>query len=283
VLALAALPAAYLVMQRGWASPRRIKWLLAASLLIGAYSILTGDRNGLTDEPYTTPLYNTLLPNLYGHPLAPIQYVEYGHAISLGPVYDVYLPFLGSLVIPFVDYRWTALFAWFGMAVWLRHRPFAALSLAAPYVAVLAANGFNDLVALFFLTLALVPHDRVSSKISLVLALGAKQFCPILAVVYYALQRNWRWAIFSAAITGVILLPFYLQSPAGTVCHAVLSSPLPCGGSYDLVHSRFFVSHVNYWLYPLWILALFGPAVLTRLRRAFARNTARELPGAPTT
>ncbi len=96
---------------------RFVWFLLIAGVAFGVLSVLTGAGNGLTDEPYTTPHFVTLIwahQDPYVVPLV-FNYVQYGQTIHSYSIYP-YLPLLMFLQVPGLDYKWFALACWVGMS-----------------------------------------------------------------------------------------------------------------------------------------------------------------------
>ncbi|HTT15205.1 MAG TPA: hypothetical protein VMG81_05465 [Thermoplasmata archaeon] len=237
-------------------SLHRDRYFVAAwvgfALALAVASILTGYLNGLTDEGYATPEFARLYPNLYGTTLTLSQnHVTYAY---------IYLPLLPLLQIPGLDYRWITLASWAATVYLLRSNRFGAVVLGAPWVAVLAANGFNDFVPMVFVTLTLVTLSGRWARLTEVVALGLKQFANGILVVYYLLTRRWWEAAFAAAVTAAFLIPFAFLDASGVVCHALLLNAAPdCAGGFGVTSLTDLVSHLNYWAWPLLVLAIFAP------------------------
>jgi hypothetical protein len=233
-----------------------VPWAIPALLGLGAalaiVSVATGFLNGLSDEPYGTPAYASLGWGLYTHPVA-FSYVQYGTTYFANS-YDVYLPLLAFVQIPGIDYRWVSVLAWAGMIYLVRDRPIALTGLAVPWIPLLAANGQNDFVPLFALTLALaVPLGRYRWPAE-VFALALKQLANIVVVLYHLARREYLRAALAVLITLAILAPFLYLDANGVYCHVLLGDP----GTGCTGHPwTFFVFKRNYWLYPTWILVVF--------------------------
>lgn len=241
--------------------PRALLAYVAVVGSIAVVSILTGLLNGLSDEPYSTPAYASLGLSMYTHPVS-FDYVQYGvtyHEFS----YDVYLPLLTFVQVPFLDYRWVALAAWAGTVYLLRRDAFAAGGLATPWIAVLAANGQNDFVPLLALTGAIALGRYRGRWFVELVALGLKQFANVLVFLYHLARREYRAAALSLVATLAILAPFLWVDPGAVYCHVVVGDPTSaCAG-----HSwSFFVFKRNYWLYPTWALLVFHPTVARWVR-----------------
>jgi len=245
---------------------RFLAFWVGAALALALASVLTGFFNGLTDEPYATPAFIRLLPDLYGSPLQ-LVYYQYGSGpLSLDAAY-IYLPLMTFVQVPGLDYRWVTLGAWALMVYLLRRSGPAVLLVGSPWVALVAANGFNDLVPLTFLTLTFVTLRGWPGRVAEVVSLGLKQFANAILLVYYLGHRRWREALLVVGVTIAFLLPFAVLDLPAVVCHAVLLDPQPtCGGGYGAAFAAGTGSHLNYYVWVLWLLAVFGPAYVTRLK-----------------
>lgn len=242
-------------------APRALALYASVVLAAAIGSIVTGALNGLSDEPYSTPAYASLGLSMYTHPVS-FDYVQYGvtyHEFS----YDVYLPLLTFVQVPFLDYRWVALAAWAGTVYLLRRDAFAAGGLATPWIAVLAANGQNDFVPLLALTGAIALGRYRGRWFVELVALGLKQFANVLVFLYHLARREYRAAALSLVATLALLAPFLWVDPGAVYCHVVVGDPTSaCAG-----HSwSFFVFKRNYWLYPTWALLVFHPTVARWVR-----------------
>ncbi|HXQ48593.1 MAG TPA: GtrA family protein [Thermoplasmata archaeon] len=246
--------------------PRRIGFiylLLGAGIAFAVGSILTGAANGLTDEPFTTPRYAGLLlahQDPYIVPLA-FTYVQYGQTLHFHGVY-AYGPLLLFLQIPGLGYEWFALGCWTVLVLLVRKKFDIAVMLAQPYVALLAANGFNDLVVLVFLTLAFVGYEGRRQRWAEWLSLGMKQFANLFVLAYYVLRRDWRNTLVTAGVSAGFLLPFVYWSGPAVLCPAVLpGGVLGCRGGLALNYQ------LNDSLWLVWAVALFYPSVVRIARR----------------
>src|SRR5271170_399457 len=178
-----------------WTSPL----LIGIGLAVAVFSIFTGVLNGLSDEPYSTPAYASLGWALYSKNVA-FTYVQYG-TVHFENSYDVYLPLLTFIQVPGLDYRWVSLTAWIGSLYFLRKNPLAQAGFATSWIPVLAANGQNDFVPLFALTLALVvPLGRYRWAAE-AFSLALKQLANVVVVVYHLLRREYLRALAAVAIT----------------------------------------------------------------------------------
>jgi putative flippase GtrA len=243
-----------------WGLHRDTRFLVlwvGLGIALAVVSVVTGRWNGLTDEPYGTPAFAGLWPNLYGRPLD-LVYYQYGSGPYTISSYNVYLPLLAFVQIPGLDYRWVTVGAWLLMLWWVRRSGAAVTLLAAPWVALLAANGFNDFVPLAALTATFVALTGWRSRVAEVVSLGLKQFANVVVVAYHLWHRRWRDALVAAAVTAAILAPFAYLDAGGVFCHAILLGPTGCSGSSSLSSASAAISHLNYLLWPTWLLAIFG-------------------------
>jgi putative flippase GtrA len=238
---------------------------VGVSLAVAVLSVVTGRWNGLTDEPYGTPAFARLWPNLYGSSIH-LVYYQYSSGPYSVSFYNVYLPFLTFIQVPGVDYRWVTVAAWLLMIWFVRKNGASVTLLAAPWVAVLAANGFNDFVPLAALTATFVVLAGWRSRLAEVLSLGLKQFANVIVVAVHLWNRRWRDALLAVAVTAAILAPFAYLDPAGVWCHAVLAGPSGCAGAGGLSSLPVALGHLNYLLWPIWILAIFGSRYVAGLR-----------------
>jgi hypothetical protein len=233
-----------------------VPWAIPALLALGGalaiVSVVTGFLNGFSDEPYGTPAYASLGWGLYSHPVA-FFYTQYGKTYFENS-YDVYLPLLAFVQIPGLDYRWVSLLAWAGMIYFVRDRTVALAGLAVPWIPLLAANGQNDFVPLFALTLALVvPLGRYRWPAE-VFALALKQLANIVVFLYHLARGEYLRAALAVLITAAILAPFLYLDANGVYCHVLVGDP----GAGCVGHPwTFFVFKRNYWLYPTWVLVVF--------------------------
>lgn len=249
-----------------------VRWgiplLIGVGAAVGVFSVLTGVLNGLSDEPYSTPAYATLGWSLYSRPVV-FSYVQYGKTY-LENSHDVYLPLLTFVQVPGLDYRWVSLTAWAGGLYCLRHKPIALAGFATPWIPVLAANGQNDFVPLFALSLALfVPLGRYR-WLAEAFALVLKQPANVLLVAYHLVRREYWHALAAIAITVAILAPFLYLDAGGVWCHVLVGDP---GGSCVGHPWTFFVFKRNYWLYPSWAAVAFYAPIRRFLERVLLRRT----------
>lgn len=188
-----------------------------------------------------------------------------------------YFPALAVLQIPGIDYRWTALLAYAALLLALRDRPLALVAFANPIVARLAASGFNDFVPLALLAWSLrgrsasrgasAPRPSKAFAWLAGLAAAAKQFALPIVLLDCAIRREWRRAALATLAAAAVVLPFVLWDPAAFWRAVWAQNAERAGRAW---------THPNYWLWPLFALALVVPlAVSSRARpRARARSLA---------
>lgn len=257
--------------RRGATAYPRLPLLLgAAGAALAVVSIATGRLNGFSDEPYTTPAYAHLGWALYTQPIH-LVYVQYG-VTHTETSYYVYLPLLTYLQVPGLDYRWVSLGAWGAALYLLRRDPFAAGGYAAAWIPLLAANGQNDFVPLLALTVALALPAYRGQRWAEVVSLALKQPANIVVFFYHLLRREYGRAVLAIAVTVAILAPFLWIDPGAVVCHVIVGDP---GGGCGGHPVAFFVFKRNYWLYPAWAAAVFGPALVAGARRWRRRTSPR--------
>ncbi|MGA9839578.1 MAG: hypothetical protein WBF81_05630 [Thermoplasmata archaeon] len=247
-------------------APWGIPLLIVLGTGLAVYSIATGVLNGLSDEPYSTPAYASLGWSLYSHPVT-FTYVQYGRTFVENS-YDVYLPLLTFVQVPGLDYRWVSVVAWGGSLYLLRRNPLALAGFATPWIPVLAANGQNDFVPLFALTLALVvPLGRYRWAAE-AFSLALKQLANVVVVAYHLARREYLRALAAGVITAAILGPFLYLDAGGVWCHVIVGDP---GGACTGHPWTFFVFKRNYWLYPTWAAVVFFGPIRNTLERIAQR------------
>jgi len=275
-ITIGAFALAFPVVVRRLGVPRResfVRFLLFVGIAFGIVSVLTGWGNGLTDEPFTTPRFVTLLwahQDPYVVPLV-FNYVQYGQTIHSYSIYP-YLPLLMFLQIPWLAYKWVTLGCWVGMVVLVRKRFDAAVFLAQPYVVVMAASGYNDFPVLLLLTIAFVGWQGRRQRWAQLLALGAKQFANVIVVGYYALRRDWKNVLVSLAVSAAFIAPFLIWSGPNVLCPTVVADRLascPAGGAAQYL--------LNYALWPVWVLAIFYPTFVRDTEASAAHGRLRRL------
>ncbi len=260
------------VRRLGVAYATAARWIVAASILLALVSVSTGLFNGGTDEPFTTPRYLSVL--LAGHnPYATALVFSFsqtqgipGHVILLhSSTTFIYLPltlFLTAPGLPGVGFGLLMVAAWGASLYLLRHEPWSLLVWGSPVVAVWAANGFNDFAPLALLTFAFVVAARPRAGRTLeFLALGMKQFAPFVVAIYYLARRRWTAVAVTGAVTGLFLVPFLLWGPVDPVVCAAFLIPLQGCPIPNQFPGALFL-HWNYYLWPVWGVALFGPRLV---------------------
>ncbi|HTS33317.1 MAG TPA: GtrA family protein [Thermoplasmata archaeon] len=251
-----------------------VDFLLVAGIVFAVISILTGAANGLTDQSYSTPRFVGLLLQRQDPYVVPLsfQYQQYGQAFSFHSVYS-FLPLLLFLQVPGLNYKWFALAAWAGMVLVARRRFDTGVMLAQPYVAILAANGYNDLVVLLLLTIGFVGWEGRRQKWAEWLALGCLQLANVFVVAYHLVRRDWRNVALTLVISGAFLLPFVLWSGPGILCPAVTGDRLAACQS-----GSGFALHLDDSVWLVWGVAVFyGPLLGALRRRASSGWSARQL------
>ena len=237
--------------------------LAFASVTVALVSIVTGWGNGMTDEPYAMPAFIQPLlqgQNPYTTPIY-VTYNQYGTIFYLGPTKYVYLPLLIFLQ-PFIGagttyagtvYKIYVVLAWAVTLYLVRKSAFAVVAIGQPYMALLAASGFNDFVVLLLLTLAFVGVNGRRQKWAEILALGCKQSANAFIAVYWAIKRDWTNMTIALVVSIAWVLPFLIWDPSAFICDAVVLFPSGCGGA----STGGVLLHLNYWAWPVWILGVF--------------------------
>jgi putative flippase GtrA len=261
---------AFPVMVRRLKVPRRtgfVGFLLAAGIAFSVLSIFTGWGNGLTDEGFTTPRFAGFL--LSGHDpyttTLVFDFTQYGKSFT-STSYYVYLPLLMFLQIPGISYKWFSVLCWALGVVVVRKRFDTAVLLAQPYVMLVAASGYNDLVVLLLLTVGFVGIEGRRQKWAEWLALGCKQFANAFVLLYYAVRRDWRNLLVTAGISGAFILPFVLWGGTAVVCPAVFANRLS-----SCAHSAGPEVLLNYPVWAVWVVAVFYVPVAGAIRSAVRR------------
>jgi hypothetical protein len=234
--------------------------LIGSSVAIGVFSIVTGYINYLTDE-WATPYYVSILlggRDWYAVPLQ-FQYARMGMLLN-ATIWNVYLPLLPFVQVPWLDYRWFTLGIWVLMVYAVRKRYYASMALGGQYPALMAANGFNDVLPLLLLTLAFVTLKGRPAQTAKFLSLGMKQFANAFVFFYHVLRREWLQAGLAVLATVLFLLPFLIWDWKSAICTPILDMPPDCQSTENLlvnsVHSR-----INFALWPVWVVAIFYPAL----------------------
>ncbi len=250
-----------------------LRYLFVISAAIAVFSIATGIGNNATDEPFTMGPYLGVL--LRGQdPYTTSVWVSYSvHTLNLysehvsGPFHYVYLPLLLFFQVPgtgAVGYKSLCLACWVGIVYLLRKDRIAAIILVSPVVALVAANGFTDLPVLLLMTYSLRgAGPAVPKKAAEYATYAMKQFANAFWLIYYILRRDALQAALVVVLTLLFAAPFLLWHPTGIWCEALTFSESP-GCSSALNSSRQLsdlYSHWNYYLWILWLYALFRTQV----------------------
>ena len=282
LLALASFLVPTLIRRANVAYGKALPYVAAFSLALGIFSIGTGIFNNGTDEPYAAAYWLSVLlngHNPYVYHLT-ITYTQFQlfpppELRTLSPTTTfVYLPLAAFLVIPGggTGFKAFSLLLWAGTLYLVRRERWTALVWGSPVIALMAANGFNDTVAILLLTVALVrPGPLATSKAAEYVSFGMKQFAPYLMGVYYLARRQWLNIGITLGVTLLILLPFLLWGPAFDVlCTAFVVVPLhSCPASYPLPGAAYV--HWNYYFWPVWLGAIFLPRLYRWVRSEVGR------------
>ena len=261
---------------------QELRLLFVVSGVIGVVSIVTGIGNNATDEPFTMGAYLGVL--LHGQdPYTTLVTVHYSASTlnlwseSITAQYHyVYLPLLLFFQVPgtgAVGYKAVCLGCWVGIVYIVRRDEVAALCLVSPIVALVAANGFTDLPVLLLVTLSLRGASGVPGKAAEYASYAMKQFANAFWLVYYIARRDAFRAVLVVVLTLLFAAPFLLWHPDGIWCEALTFSASP-GCPTTLSSSRQWsdlYSHWNYYLWILWVYALFYRAIHRSVRRLWGR------------
>jgi len=259
---------------------RELRLLFVVSFVVAAVSIVTGIGNNATDEPFTMGAYLSVL--LHGQDpyttwvnvaYSVHTFTFYSESVS-APYHYVYLPLLLFFQIPgtgAVGYKAMCLACWVGIVYLVRRERFAALCLVSPVVALVSANGFTDLPVLLLITFSLRGAQGLAGKAAEIATYAMKQFANGFWFVYYVLRRDALRAGLVIVLTVVLAAPFILWHPDGIWCEALTFSLSPgCSGAINSSRSASdLYSHWNYYLWILWLYALFHGAVHRYARRAW--------------
>jgi hypothetical protein len=270
-----------------WTKELRI--LFVASAVIGVVSVVTGIGNNATDEPFTMAAYlGTLLKGNDPYTTAvPVSYTArtlnlWSTSVS-SPFHYVYLPLLLFFQVPgtgAVGYKAMCLACWAGIVYLVRRDEFAALCLVSPVVALVAANGFTDLPVLLLMTFALRGSSGTPGKAAEYATYAMKQFANAFWLVYYIVRRDAVRATLVVVLTLVFAAPFIVWHPTGIWCEALTFSLSP--GCASAANSSRQVSdlysHWNYYLWILWVYALYRSEIHRLLGRGWAFVARRETP-----
>lgn len=270
---------------------RELRILFIASLVFGAISIATGIGNNSTDEPFTMPGYLSGVvhgQDPYYTPI-PIAYTArelnfWSNSVS-GEFYYRYLPLLLFFQVPgtgATGYRALCLSCWVGIVYFVRRDEFAALCLVSPVVALVAANGFTDLPVLLVVTLSLRGTTGTSAKVAEYASYAMKQFANAFWFLYYVFRRDVVRAALVIAVTLAFAAPFIVWHPTGIWCEALTFSLSPgCSSAANSsLHLSDLYSHWNYYLWILWVYALYRTQIQLFVGKAWTRLVrSRKAPG----
>lgn len=283
---LASVSLVWAVRRSGEDWRKELRILFVASAVVGVVSIVTGIGNNATDEPFAMPAYLGAL--LQGHdPYYSVVSVSYtartlnlwSNTVHLRTYYS-YLPLGLFFQVPgtgALGYRAVCLASWMGIVYFVRRDEFAALCLVSPSVALLAANGFSDLPVLLLLTFSLRGATGSTSKAAEYATYAMKQFANVFWVVYYVVRRDAVRTALVVAVTLAFAAPFILWHPTGIWCEALTFSASP-GCSTAPNQSRHWsdlYSHWNYYIWPLWVYALYHAEIHRYARGAWTRLSNR--------
>ena len=265
---------------------RELRKIFLISLVLAVLGVFAGYGSLATDEGRTTIAYGqeiVQLINPYSTQLTlpyQVHVFDFWQNSVTSVSYDTYLPLISFLQIPgtgFVGYSLLCIALWAGMVYLVRDDAFASLTLASPIVALVAANGFNDMPVLFLMTLSLRGWSGTRAKVVEYLSYGMKQFANAFWVVFYLLQRQWLRAAVVVAVTLVIVSPFLVWDASAFYCRALtlgVGPGCPAGSARGLSDLW---DHWNYYLWPLWVYALFRDGIHRRLSWLRDRWSRREV------
>ena len=263
-----------------WRSELRL--LFVVSSVIGGVSIATGIGNNATDEPFTMGGYlGSLLAG--NDPYTTAVTVSYtAHTLNLwsesvsAPYHYVYLPLLLFFQVPgtgATGYKAMCLACWAGVVYLVRRDRIAALCMVSPIVALVAANGFTDLPVLLLITLSLRGTSGLSARAAEYATYAMKQFANAFWLVYYIVRRDALRAGMVVVLTLVFAAPFIVWHPTGIWCEALTFSLSPgCASAPNSSRQvSDLYSHWNYYLWVLWVYALFHGEIHRLVGRAWGR------------
>jgi hypothetical protein len=261
---------------------KELRILFVASAVIGVVSIVTGIGNNATDEPFTMAGYLGAILRGQDPYTTSVSITYTARTLNLWSLtvstqfHYVYLPLLLFFQVPgtgAVGYKSMCLACWFGIVYLVRRDRFASLCLVSPVVALVAANGFTDLPVLLLITLSVRGATGYPAKAAEYATYAMKQFANAFWFLYYIARRDVVRAVLVVVLTLVFAAPFLLWHPTGIWCEALTFSLSP-GCSSAANSSRQLsdlYSHWNYYLWILWVYALFR----TELHRLAGRTWAR--------
>ena len=265
--------AVVLVLWKRWglSAPQLLKLAVAAGIAAGAVAILTGIGNGLTDEPWAFPVEQSMLfHGINPYAVPHISLNPYTGSQTSGRLWE--LPLTIVLLIPNVPYGAQMLACWL-VLVYILRRQSAGVLLGQPFIALLAANGFSDFLPLLLLSAVYVGLNGRRFRWAEILALGIKQFANVLVGLRCLWRKDWFGLYRAIAITAAWIVPFLLWDPKAFYCGAIVFDvPASCPVNPNLAGPHAFnpVS-LNYWVWPIWTVALAWREVPLRIRRVVER------------
>jgi hypothetical protein len=265
---------------------KELRILFVASAVIGVVSIVTGIGNNATDEPFTMAGYLGLLLGGKDPYTTAVSITYTAHTLNLWSetvstqFHYVYLPLLLFFQVPgtgVVGYKSMCLACWMGVVYLVRRDRFASLCLVSPVVALVSANGFTDLPVLLLITLSVRGATGAPSKAAEYATYAMKQFANAFWFLYYVARRDVARAVLVVVLTLVFAAPFVLWHPTGIWCEALTFSLSPgCSSATNVTRSLSdLYSHWNYYLWILWVYALFRTELHRLARRSWARISRR--------
>jgi len=273
---------------------KELRILFVASAVIGVVSVVTGIGNNATDEPFTMGAYLGLL--LHGHdPYTTSVTVTYtARTLNLWsthvstPFHYVYLPLLLFFQVPgtgAVGYKSVCLACWVGVVYLVRRDRYAALCLVSPVAALVAANGFTDLPVLLLMTFSLRGGAGAKGRAAEYATYAMKQFANAFWFVYYVFRRDLVRAFLVLGLTLAFAAPFLLWHPDGIWCEALTFSVSPgCASAPNSSRQLSdLYSHWNYYLWILWVYALFHGEIHRLAGRAWSYLSRRRPAAVPAT
>ena len=273
---------------------RELRLLFTVSFVVGVVSIATGIGNNATDEPFTMAGYLGVLLRGQDPYTTSVTITYTARTLDLWsqsvstPFHYVYLPLLLFFQVPgtgATGYKAMCLACWVGIVYLVRKDAFAALCLVSPVVALVAANGFTDLPVLLLITLSLRGAQGTPGKAAEYATYAMKQFANAFWFVYYLLRRDVLRAVLVLVLTVVFAAPFIVWHPNGIWCEALTFSLSP-GCSTAMNSSRSvsdLYSHWNYYLWILFVYALFHAEIHRGVARGRAWLQRRRIAPGPVT
>lgn len=270
------------VRRSGGAWGKELRLLFAASAVIGVVSVATGLANNATDEPFTMWGYLAVL--LHGRDpyttAATITFLAPALGLSSQPItgqfHYVYLPLLLFFQVPgtgATGYKAMCLGCWAGIVYLVRRDEVASLCLVSPMAALVAANGFTDLPVLLLITLSLRGARGVPGRAAEYATYAMKQFASLFWFVLYVARREVFRAGMVVVVTLLLCAPFLIWHPTGIWCEALTFDLSPgCASAPNVSrHMSDLYSHWNYYLWILWVYALYEAEIRELVRRGWRR------------